>query len=79
VSRKFKDVLLNATLYNLRDIEFTDFIKKSNLTAASEVMNICLKALETIISEIINPELDFEADDSNERSCGYCVFSALCK
>ena len=79
VSRKFKDVPLNATLYNLRDIEFTDFIKKSNLTTASEVMNICLKALEAIISEIINPELDFEADNSNERSCDYCAFSALCK
>ena len=79
VSRKFKDVPLNATLYNLRDIEFTDFIKQKNLAEATEVMNICFKALETIISEIINPEFDFEADKSKERNCEYCPFQAMCK
>jgi ATP-dependent helicase/nuclease subunit B len=79
VSRKFTDLPLNATLYNLRDIEFTDFIKPNNLADAREVMNICFRALEAIIAEIINPGFDFEADKSNEHNCEYCPFLVMCK
>ncbi|MFA5145473.1 MAG: PD-(D/E)XK nuclease family protein [Candidatus Omnitrophota bacterium] len=78
-SRQFKDTPLNAALYNLRDIEFIDFIKSANPDTAKEVMDISFKALEAIVSEIVDPGLGFQADSSLEHNCEYCPFSVMCK
>ncbi len=79
VRAKFKDLSLNAALYNLRKLDFTFFIKPRAINEADRVMGICIKALGFIISEILNPQVDFEADETRERNCEYCPFFYLCR
>lgn len=76
---KFKDKPLNAALYNLRSLELSYFIDNDNLDTAERTMELCLEALGFILAEIINPEVDFYQDKSDERSCQYCAFSVLCR
>ena len=76
---KFKDQPLNAALYNLRDLGLYYFIDPKEIEDADKVMELCLKALEAVVAEITSTETDFYPDTSDERSCQYCAFSALCK
>jgi CRISPR/Cas system-associated exonuclease Cas4 (RecB family) len=75
----FKDRPLNAGLYNLRTIDFSYFIKPKELEKADRIMELCLKALEAVIAEIISPNADFYPDTSDDYTCKRCVFSSLCK
>lgn len=79
VRRKFKDLKLNAALYNLRNLDFAFFIRPEAVDTADRVMGICIKALGFILAEILNPQVDFEADESRERYCEYCPFFYLCR
>jgi len=76
---KFKDKPLNAALYNLRSLELSYFIDNDNLDTLKRTMELCLEALGFILAEIISPQVDFYPDKSDERSCQYCAFSALCR
>jgi CRISPR/Cas system-associated exonuclease Cas4 (RecB family) len=75
----FKDRPLNAGLYNLRDLDFSYFIKPKELQKADRVMELCLKALEAVILEITSPDTDFYPDPSDDYSCRHCAFAGLCK
>jgi ATP-dependent helicase/nuclease subunit B len=75
----FKDKPLNAALYNLRNLELSYFIDDSKLDTLKRTMELCLKALDFILAEIINPGVDFYPDNSDERGCQYCAFSTLCR
>jgi hypothetical protein len=77
--KKFKDKPLNAKLYFISTLNFTDFIKKKDSPSAPKVMECCFKALEYLIGELLNPGVDFEADDTDENICKYCAFFGLCK
>jgi hypothetical protein len=76
---KFKAKTMNAALYNLRSLDFSYFIKPNKLDTAGRVMELCLKALEFILAEIISPEVDFYPDTSVERNCQTCAFFVLCR
>ena len=77
--RKYKDAVSNAALYNLRKLKLSYFINQDKMDTAGEVMDICMKALGTIIDEIFDPAREFEGDESNSRICGYCPFTCLCR
>lgn len=68
---------INAVLYNLAEMEFTDFVKKDKGNT-DKVVEICLNCLDFIISEITNPALDFQRDKSNGQNCKYCEFAGMC-
>ncbi|MDD5772039.1 MAG: PD-(D/E)XK nuclease family protein [bacterium] len=68
---------VNAALYNLQEMEFTDFVKKDKENT-DKVMETCLKGLDFIISEILDKNIDFQNDKSNEQNCKYCEFSGIC-
>ena len=78
-SNKYKDKVLNAALYGLQQIDLKSFIKSKDIANAGSIMDKCFEALSFIISEILDPDKDFEADTSNERICQYCPFINLCR
>ncbi len=79
VKKRFPDRRINAALYSLRNTEFTQLFKKEDIGNEQKVINICLKALEFIISEILNPAVPFVPDDSDPRICRNCSYFYLCK
>ncbi len=75
--KKYKEETLNAALYNLRSLKLSYlYNKKRN---EENLMQICLKALDFILREILDPEKTFMADPANERNCTYCSFFYLCR
>jgi hypothetical protein len=69
---------LNAELYNLRTLEKKAFISEADAAAGDQIMNICLKALEALFSEIFDPKVDF-TPDKDKRQCSFCCFKGICK
>jgi len=65
---------IKAGLYNIR----TANLKSGNFFDIEEGSGIYLKAIEYILSEIVNPDVDFTADSSNERYCMHCPFTGMC-
>ncbi|MFH1678421.1 MAG: PD-(D/E)XK nuclease family protein [Candidatus Omnitrophota bacterium] len=65
-----------AGYYSLREIK-EEFLFADNNPA--DLFEINMAAVKRIISEILNPNVDFERDDSDEYYCRWCPFSALCK
>ncbi|MBF0484094.1 MAG: PD-(D/E)XK nuclease family protein [Candidatus Omnitrophica bacterium] len=60
LSRKYPGKKLNAALYSLRTLGLTYFIKDKMMDISYEAINqVYLKALDFIINEIKNPEVDF--------------------
>jgi CRISPR/Cas system-associated exonuclease Cas4 (RecB family) len=78
ISKHFPTANINAELYSLRMLERKVFISETDYPKRDRVMEICLKALEFIFSEIINPQVPFRPD-KNERKCEYCSFTSLCR
>jgi ATP-dependent helicase/nuclease subunit B len=76
ISKDFSDKKVNAALYSLRSMGMSEFIR-SDEDNKEELMDICYKALEAVIAEIVNPDILFEADKQNAR-CDYCPFKSLC-
>lgn len=75
--KKYQEETLNAALYNLRSLKLSYlYNKKRN---EEKLMPICLKALDFILHEIIDPEKTFIADPANGRNCKYCPFFYLCR
>ena len=74
--QKYRETV-NAALYNLQEMAFTDLVKKDK-DNTGRVMEICLKGLDFIISEILNSKVDFTSDKSNEQNCKYCEFIGIC-
>ncbi|MDD5194447.1 MAG: PD-(D/E)XK nuclease family protein [Candidatus Omnitrophica bacterium] len=78
ISKEFPDVNVNAALYSLRTLEQKEFISSKEYPDKEKIMDICMKSLEYIFSEITNPDIPFIAD-KEERKCEYCDFGALCR
>ncbi|MBL7070750.1 MAG: PD-(D/E)XK nuclease family protein [Candidatus Omnitrophica bacterium] len=75
--RTYQDDTLNAALYSLRNLKLT-YLDDDN-TDLERTMEICMKALDYIIHELLDPKVPFAADREKERSCTYCPFFYLCR
>lgn len=71
--KRCREKTLDAALYNLRTLKLT-FLSGKN-TDIVKTEEICLKALDFIIHEIIDPEKMFEADSGKENYCKNCPFN----
>lgn len=76
-ARSFPDVPVNAELYSIRSLEHKAFISDADAVHKDKIMEVCLKALEHIFSELFDPNVPF-APDRDERRCEYCAFWAMC-
>jgi len=71
---------LNAALYSLRDIKLNLFLKKvEQAQKIGALLGFYIKAMDALICEIINPDINFEADDSDIYQCRNCQFVSLCR
>jgi len=77
ISKQFPGVPLNAELYNIRTLERRAFIADADAAHKDKIMDVCLKALEYIFSELFDPDVPF-APDKDERRCQYCAFGGMC-
>ncbi|MDP3732891.1 MAG: ELM1/GtrOC1 family putative glycosyltransferase, partial [Candidatus Omnitrophota bacterium] len=75
----FKAQDVNAALYFLRTCEIKEYLQKSLPLKKEENLAACHKALSFIIDEIVNPDVDFVADEDAEHKCAYCSYSSLCR
>jgi len=75
--RKYKNEVLNAALYNLKQLKLDYFPGKN--AEPLETIDICLKALGFILHEILDPDKTFAADSEDENKCRYCPFFYLCR
>ena len=64
LEREFKDQPINAALYNLRTLELKKFISDRQTQPPGEISKAFLRALDFVVSEILNPKIGFESDDS---------------
>ncbi len=65
LNREYKSQKINAALYNLRTMKLETFIDSRMSFARAEIQEAFLKPLDFILSEILNPEIDF-VEDTNE-------------
>lgn len=71
---------LNAALYGLKNSELEPLFKKETPALRQELISQpFLKALEFIISEIIDPEKKFAPDLESEYYCENCPFGQMCR
>ena len=75
----FKAQDVNAALYLLRTCEIKQYLQKSTPQKKEENLDACHKELSFILDEIVNPEVDFAADEDAEHKCAYCPYSSLCR
>ncbi len=78
LQKKFKDKNVNAYVYNLRTAEKISFPALVDHSQKEKVLDVCLKALKFIVSQIFDPNVLFEADQDLRR-CSYCDFRNLCR
>lgn len=73
---------INAGFYDIREKDkpikllFSEDEKEEN---KSQKKNLYFKCLDFIIEEILNPEINFVADDTEEDYCKNCSFKYLCR
>jgi hypothetical protein len=77
--QKYKDIYINACLYNLKNTELTYFINPKEEDSAGLKLEKCMEALFFIVEEIFNPDKPFQADDKNKRICNHCPFIYMCR
>jgi ATP-dependent helicase/nuclease subunit B len=71
--------LINAAIYNLRLSQIEYFLKSGDFSAIEEIDQVFIQALASIISEIVNPQVNFSHDDQDQRYCQNCPFFYLCR
>jgi ATP-dependent helicase/nuclease subunit B len=84
LDQRFPKERTNACLYNIREAATKDGLvnllrTEQDFSEKDRLMLEYMNALGVIIDEILDPDIDFEPDDSNEHACEYCPFGALCK
>ncbi|UCC94565.1 MAG: PD-(D/E)XK nuclease family protein [Candidatus Omnitrophota bacterium] len=68
---------LNASLYSIRTLERKPFIAEDDYPHKDQIMDICLKSLECILKEVVDPHIPFEPD-KDEKRCSSCAFKSVC-
>lgn len=80
----YKGKAINAALYAIKDLD-KDFglnkllKKEEQLANKDKVMGVYLRALESILNDILNPVVPFRADEEDGRLCLGCPFFYLCR
>lgn len=57
----FEGKQINACLYSLRDLKINSFLKSKDDVSVSDINLVYKKVLNSIMSEIINPDINFES------------------
>jgi ATP-dependent helicase/nuclease subunit B len=70
--------IVNAALYNLRSGLMDYFLKPGDFTSIENIEKVFIRALDHLISEIVDPQIDFIGDDQDSRYCQNCPFFYLC-
>lgn len=77
---KYSDTKINACLYSIKDLSLNQLFKKGEEPAdTAKLMDLYLKALGSIIKDILNPKIPFKADESEAYRCDNCPFFYLCR
>jgi ATP-dependent helicase/nuclease subunit B len=64
LDKKYKDQPINATTYNLRTLDIRRFIDKKNTDDREHINSAFTRALDFIMNEILDPNIDFIEDVS---------------
>jgi len=78
ICRQYPEQQVNAELYNIRTLKRTAFLKPGEFSRKDRLMDICLKAMETIFSELFNPAIPF-IPAKEDRLCSFCPYKTLCR
>jgi len=78
VQKEYPKTACDAALYHLRTLEMTYFSKKVEEYPFERSHTYTMRALEFIVSEILDPAVPFEADTTQAKSCSYCPFKGFC-
>lgn len=76
--KEFSRSKVNAELYSIRTLQRTPFISPADYPQRQRVAEICMEALNFLVSEIFDPEVGFCAD-KNKRRCQFCPYTYLCR
>jgi ATP-dependent helicase/DNAse subunit B len=82
---KYKANRVNACLYSIKEIDERTlglnmlFKGEEQLANKEKIMHTYLKALDSILCEIINPDIPFKADEEDARQCANCPFFYMCR
>ncbi|MFA5087860.1 MAG: PD-(D/E)XK nuclease family protein [Candidatus Omnitrophota bacterium] len=66
LDKQFKEHPINAALYNLRTLDLKKFDKEMDLDR-DQVNKVFLRALDFIMNEIFDPDVDFVAENNSGR------------
>lgn len=74
----------NAAVYAIKDLEKDFglnklFKKEEQFADKDRIMGVYLKALESMLGDILNPAVSFKADEEDTRQCLGCPFFYLCR
>ncbi|MCX5697704.1 MAG: PD-(D/E)XK nuclease family protein [Candidatus Omnitrophica bacterium] len=81
---QFRGSHLNACLYFIKDLGKNNglvplFAKEEGASQRERLMNVYLKALDSLLQEILDPGVVFKADEEEARLCANCPFCYLCR
>lgn len=79
IGKQFKDNEVISALYNLRTLELKYFPGRRDIENKENIMSLSMDALKFILQEILNPDIEFTADDEDVHSCQNCPFFYLCR
>jgi hypothetical protein len=79
-SGKYKGAAINAALYSIKDLGLIKLFRaKEHLANKEKIMNVYFRALDSIVCDILDPDVAFKADEEDARQCTYCPFFYLCR
>ncbi|MFH1282364.1 MAG: PD-(D/E)XK nuclease family protein [bacterium] len=79
VKNKHQNTPLNAAFYDIRNPEkFSYFVKPGKNIDTDKAVQICMKALEFILEEILDLSKVFEPDREGQK-CLYCPYAGMCQ
>ncbi len=70
---------VNAAIYNLKTAEIDYFLKQNDFSRIAEIEELFMSAFKSLVEEIINPQINFEADNQDARYCQNCPYFNLCR
>jgi len=77
--KQYPQEKINAVFYNLRTLEIDLFLDEKMTFERSEVIQVFLRALDFVLTELLNPDISFKPDDSDARYCASCPFFYVCR
>ncbi|MBP7216510.1 MAG: PD-(D/E)XK nuclease family protein, partial [Candidatus Omnitrophica bacterium] len=83
-AKEYRGMRVNAALYTVKSLDknlgLHQLLKtEADMARKEELLDIYLKALESLLEELFNPDIPFQADEENTRLCQYCPFFYLCR